>query len=182
MNTELHYLHQVLGVQNFVRTGLAGRETSVTDLPMTTAPSASTTASVVNVVLDGAHLASPAEVKNTSQFFVYTPFVLSAGESELVKKMLNSIDIQQAEYIQQSEIAVSFETGEKNQQNIANNKGEPSNYGLCFGLKPPTQIQALWLELPAISHFLNDSDKSKQTELKKRAWAQLKDFKSKMRE
>lgn len=108
---------------------------------------------------------SKSKAKN---FLVYSPFSLSTLEQELVNKMLNSIGISSALYINQENF---------NSQKISEDE---SFFGLSFGITPPKNLKVTWLELPAISRFINESDGAKVNEVKRLAWTQLKILKSKI--
>lgn len=105
------------------------------------------------------------------KFWVYTPFDPSEVEKELVGKILSSIGVSEAEFINQNEWTAKI-----------NSKGTvvERHFGISFGISPPKQINATWLELPAVSRFISESDKEKVNEIKRSAWSQLKILKSKM--
>ncbi len=117
---------------------------------------------------EAAQVASLAQVSQPLAFMVHTPFAPSAVEKDMIMKMLGAIDIRKAQFLDQDSSA-----------EIEGTASEKS-FGVSFGLQPPRGISATWLELPAISQFLFESDKNKLSEVKKLAWAKLKSLKLKM--
>lgn len=111
------------------------------------------------------------------KFFIYTPFAPSTSERELAIKIVNSIDILNAHFINQDEFLLK-KTSEPF-TNLLSDSNE-HHFGISFGINPPQNLNTTWLELPAISQFIGETEVEKVNEVKRAAWAQLKIFKSKI--
>jgi hypothetical protein len=161
----IYYLENVLGVRSFVNA--------------VTPPATVESETMASTIERGANI-----------FYVLTPFQLSEGEAQFVKKILASINITEEKFtvkcVSESELmesgvesgASGFDQSSSDQSSVA--LAVTRAYGLCFGVRPAQQLPAHWLELPPLSKFLDSSNASEVTALKKKVWAQLKDFKSNM--
>jgi len=106
-------------------------------------------------------------------FFVYSPFELSADEHVFVNKMLAAIQVNEPHYISQS--------GQKEAMALIEKAAAHSaGFGVSFGLTPPAMTGFHWLELPAVSQFVDDSNASRRDSVKRSAWEKLKKLKGEM--
>ncbi|OFZ12054.1 MAG: hypothetical protein A2Z20_07435 [Bdellovibrionales bacterium RBG_16_40_8] len=126
--------------------------------------------------IDGVIRPHKAVHERLQQFLIYTPFSLSEKEIELVNKMLSAIEVANPIFLDLNYV---------NDKNVENDTKRPKydssqNFGICFGLKPPENIQGEWLELSAISQFFMYDDKIKLEKLKRHSWQKLKEFKAKI--
>lgn len=105
-------------------------------------------------------------------FCVYSPFAFSDAELNFAKKMLSAMEISAAEFLNQKD--------HSSEEILALTQKHSHSYGISFGIEKPLSLHTDWVELPAISQFLDNSDPNELVKIKRQAWTELKKLKMSM--
>ena len=105
-------------------------------------------------------------------FFFYSPFELSPEELHFAKKVLSAVQVSDVQFFNQKD--------NSKEEILAFTQKHTHSFGISFGISQPLSVHSEWLELPAVSQFLDNSDPKKLEKLKRKAWVDLKKMKSAM--